>query len=146
MLFVEICRVFSIMNRVLDKRQRSVKGDKMGPLNKMVTAWFLGFIPNAPHFLFIICNSEMIHGCDWLLEADMKLHAHSPVWSWYFSRSPCGMPAGSCVFSQLVRAVACCGHRACVWSWCGSAAQNHFHLNISVVLAANRRCYPLYWS
>lgn len=50
-----------------------------------------------------------------------------------------------CVFSQLVLAVACCGHQACVWSWCGSAAQNHFHLNISVVLNANHHCYLLHW-
>lgn len=49
------------------------------------------------------------------------------------------------VFSQLVLAVVCCGHPACVWSWGGSAAQNHFHLNISVVLKANQRCYSLHW-
>lgn len=42
-------------------------------------------------------------------------------------------PCASRVFPACL-GVVCCGHRACVWSWCGSAAQNHSHLNISVVL------------
>lgn len=50
-----------------------------------------------------------------------------------------------CVFSQLVSALLCCGQRACVWSCWGSAAQNHFHLNISAVLDANHRWYPRHW-
>lgn len=46
-------------------------------------------------------------------------------------------PCASRVFPACL-CVVCCGHRACVWSQCGSAAQNHSHLNISVVLTENR--------
>lgn len=59
---------------------------------------------------------------------------------------PCRLPAQCCVFSQLVQAVACCGQLVCVWSYCGSATQTRFYLNISVVLAAKRPSYPLHWS
>lgn len=59
---------------------------------------------------------------------------------------PCRLPAQYCVFSQLVQAVACCGQLVCVWSYCGSATQTRFYLNISVVLAAKRPSYPLHWS